>query len=703
MATAAGIRIPQWVQHATGSGLGVLALLMACLAMLVIPMPPFFLDILFTFNITLSLIVILAVIYVERPIDFSVFPTVLLLATLLRLALNVASTRVVLLEGHTGPGAAGKVIESFGEFVIGGNYVVGLVVFIILVVINFVVVTKGAGRVSEVTARFTLDAMPGKQMAIDSDLNAGILTQEEASKRREEVRTEADFYGSMDGASKFVRGDAVAGILILFINVLGGLGVGIAQHGLSFAEAMHNYTLLTIGDGLVAQLPSLLLSTAVAIIVTRISRPQNMGEQMVEQMVANPMVLYLAAAVLGLVGIIPGMPNLVFLMLAGACGAGGWYMARKAAAPELLDDDEPEPVADVPAAREPTELNWDEVTPMDVVSLEVGYRLIPLVDRNQGGELIARITGVRKKLSRDLGFLVQPVHIRDNLELSPGSYRIQLLGDGVAQGEIQVGKEMAINPGGAQGGLKGLATKDPAFGMDAIWIDPAQRDQAQTLGYTVVDPCTVVATHLSQVVKQHAHELMGHEEVQQLLDRLAKTDPKLVESLVPQQLPLSVVVRVLQNLLKENISIRSIRLIAESLAEQAPRSKNPDDLLEGVRVSLGRMIVQEINGLESELPVVALAAELEQMLQDMLRGGSGAIGLEPGIAERIQRELAEFSQRQEVAGQPAVVLVSPSIRAWLSRFTRRSVPGLHVLSYNEVPDSKEVRLLSTIGQQARLN
>ncbi|MEX1669566.1 flagellar biosynthesis protein FlhA [Zhongshania guokunii] len=691
-----------WMEKVASSGIGVLVMLVACLGMLVIPMPPFLLDLLFTFNIALSLIIILAVIYVERPIDFSVFPTVLLLATLLRLSLNVASTRVVLLEGHTGPGAAGKVIESFGEFVIGGNYVVGIVVFIILVVINFVVVTKGAGRVSEVTARFTLDAMPGKQMAIDSDLNAGLLNQEEASRRREEVRTEADFYGSMDGASKFVRGDAVAGIMILFINVIGGLGVGMSQHGLSFDQAMHNYTLLTIGDGLVAQLPSLLLSTAVAIIVTRISRPQNMGEQMASQMFANPNVLYLSATLLGLIGIIPGMPNLVFLMLAAACGGSGWWLQhKKKTAQEFVAEEESgEELAIAP--REPSELSWDEVTHMDVVSLEVGYRLIPLVDRNQGGELIGRITGVRKKLSKDLGFLIQPVHIRDNLELSPGSYRIQLLGDTIAQGDIQVGKDLAINPGGAQPGLRGATTKDPAFGMDAIWIDSSQRDQAQTMGYTVVDPCTVIATHLSQVIKQHAHELLGHEEVQQLLDRLAKTDPRLVENVVPKQLPLSIVVRVLQNLLKEGVSIRSIRMIAESLAEQAPRSKNPDELLEGVRVALGRMIVQEINGLEDELPVSALDADLEQLLQDMLRGNSGAVGLEPGIAERLQNELADFSHRQELSGQPAVVLVSPSIRAWLSRFTRRSVPGLSVLSYNEVPDSKQVRLLSTIGQQARL-
>lgn len=701
MATQA-LTMPVWLQKTADSGIGVLLLLIACLGMLVIPMPPFLLDLLFTFNITLSLVIILAVIYVDRPIDFSVFPTVLLLATLLRLALNVASTRVVLLEGHTGPGAAGKVIESFGEFVIGGNYVVGIVVFIILVVINFVVVTKGAGRVAEVTARFTLDSMPGKQMAIDSDLNAGLLDQAEASRRREEVRSEADFYGSMDGASKFVRGDAIAGIMILFINLVGGLGVGMSQHGLSFAQAMQNYTLLTIGDGLVAQLPSLLLSTAVAIIVTRISRSQNMGKQIVGQMFASSNVLYMSATLLGLIGIIPGMPNFVFLLMAAACAGSGWWIQnQKKNTPEILDQDEN--FEELPAAREPSELTWDEVTPMDVVSLEVGYRLIPLVDRNQGGELIARITGVRKKLSKDLGFLIQPVHIRDNLELSPSSYRIQLLGDTIAQGDIQAGKELAINPGGAQGTLRGAPTKDPAFGMEAVWIDSSQRDQAQTMGYTVVDPCTVIATHLSQIIKNHAHELLGHEEVQQLLDRLAKTDPRLVENVVPKQLPLSIVVRVLQSLLKEGVSIRSIRLIAESLAEQAPRSKNPDELLEGVRVALGRMIVQEINGLEEDLPVSALDPDLEQLLQDMLRGNAAAAGLEPGIAERLQNDLAEYSHRQELAGQPAVVLVSPSIRSWVSRFTRRSVPGLSVLSYNEVPDSKQVRLLSTIGQQGRLS
>ena len=683
------------------NGLGILLLLMALLGMLVLPIPPFLLDLFFTFNITLSLVIVFAVIYVKRPMDFSAFPSVLLLATLLRLALNVASTRVVLLEGHQGPGAAGKVIESFGHFIIGGNFAVGIVVFAILVIINFMVVTKGAGRVSEVTARFTLDAMPGKQMAIDADLNAGVLTQDEARTRREEVRIEADFYGAMDGASKFVKGDAIAGILILFINLIGGMMIGMMQHDLSADKAAEYYVLLSIGDGLVAQIPALLLSIAVAIIVTRISRSGSMSDQVMGQMFDNPKVLYLSGVVLFLIGIIPNMPHAVFLFLASACFGGGWLVQQRALSPEFIaagDTALPDATSNAKAA---SDIQWEDVTQNDVMGLEVGYRLIPLVDRNQGGELIARITGVRKKLSRDLGFLVQSVHIRDNLDMSPTGYRLLVLGDVVAQGEIQPGLEMAINPGQVHGNLRGMPTRDPAFGMEALWIEPALREQAQTLGYTVVDAGTVIATHLSQVIRQHAHELLGHEEVQQLLDRLAETDPKLVDNLVPKQLPLSVVVRVLQNLLREGVSIRSLRLIAESLAEQAPRSKNPDELLEGVRVALGRMIVQEINGLNEEFPVVVLDPELEQILLNSIRGAAGAVGLEPGLAERLQLGLAEFTRRQELAGEVAVLLVSPSIRSWLARFIRRSIPALNVLSYNEVPDNKQVRLVSSIGPQGR--
>jgi flagellar biosynthesis protein FlhA len=684
-----------------GNGLGILLLLMALLGMLVLPIPPFLLDLFFTFNITLSLVIVFAVIYVKRPMDFSAFPSVLLLATLLRLALNVASTRVVLLEGHQGPGAAGKVIESFGHFIIGGNFAVGIVVFAILVIINFMVVTKGAGRVSEVTARFTLDAMPGKQMAIDADLNAGVLTQEEARTRREEVRIEADFYGAMDGASKFVKGDAIAGILILFINLIGGMMIGMMQHDLTAAKAAEYYVLLSIGDGLVAQIPALLLSIAVAIIVTRISRSGSMSDQVMGQMFDNPRVLYLSGVVLFLIGIIPNMPHVVFLLLAGLCFGGGWLIQQRALSPEFIAAGESALPEASTSSKAATDIQWEDVTQNDVMGLEVGYRLIPLVDRNQGGELIARITGVRKKLSRDLGFLVQSVHIRDNLDMSPTGYRLLVLGDVVAQGEIQPGLDMAINPGQVHGNLRGMPTRDPAFGMEALWIEPALRDQAQTLGYTVVDSGTVIATHLSQVIRQHAHELLGHEEVQQLLDRLAETDPKLVDNLVPKQLPLSVVVRVLQNLLREGVSIRSLRLIAESLAEQAPRSKNPDELLEGVRVALGRMIVQEINGLNEEFPVVVLDPELEQILLNSIRGAAGAVGLEPGLAERLQQGLAEFTQRQELAGEVAVLLVSPNIRSWLARFIRRSIPALNVLSYNEVPDNKQVRLVSSIGPQGR--
>ena len=691
-------------QTLTRNGLGILLLIMALLAMLVVPIPPILLDLFFTFNIALSLIIIFAVIYVKRPMDFNSFPTILLLATLMRLGLNVASTRVVLMDGHNGPGAAGHVIESFGAFVIGGDFAVGIVVFAILVIINFMVVTKGAGRVSEVTARFTLDSLPGKQMAIDADLNAGVLTQEQARQRREDVRTEADFYGSMDGASKFVRGDAIAGILILFINIIGGLAIGMLQHGLSFDQAANNYVLLAIGDGLVAQIPALLLSIGVAVIVTRISSSQDMSTQVVKQVLASPRVLYLAASVLGVIGIIPGMPNLVFLLLAATCAGGGWLMQKQALEPEIIEDGSMTSAGAPGSVKpiEPTELQWDDVTNTDVIGLEVGYRLIPLVDRAQGGELIGRITGVRKKLSKELGFLVQPVHIRDNLDLAPGAYRITLLGDTVAQGEIIMGCELAINSGQVHGQIRGTPTRDPAFGMEAVWIDPLLRDQAQTLGYTVVDNGTVMATHLSQIIKQHAHELLGHEEVQQLLDGLAKSDSKLVESLVPKQLPLSVVVRVLQSLLKEGVSIRSLRLIAESLAEQAPRTKNPDDLLEGVRMALGRMIVQEINGLETELPVMALDADLEQLLLNTLKGGNGGVGIEPSLAEKLQNGLADFTQSQELSGRPAVLLVSPAIRSWLSRFIRRSVPGLNVLSYNEVPDSKEVRLVSTMGHNGRI-
>ncbi len=676
-------------------GMGAPILLVMMLAMIVIPMPPIALDMLFTFNIALSLVVLMVTVYALRPLDFGIFPTVLLIATLLRLALNVASTRVVLLNGHTGTAAAGKVIESFGEFVVGGNYAVGLVVFSILVSINFVVVTKGAGRVSEVSARFTLDAMPGKQMAIDADLNAGLITQDEARQRRDEVGQEADFYGAMDGASKFVRGDAIAGILILFINVIGGLAIGTLQFELPLTDALRNYTLLTIGDGLVAQIPSLVLSSATAIIVTRVSGKQKMTEQVVHQLFSNPMVLGVSGGIIGFMGLIPGMPNLAFLSLAAAAGAGA-YFSWKRQQQQLLPV-EPEPPTEE-APPEARDLSWDDVGPVDVIGLEVGYRLIPLVDRAQGGQMMDRIKGVRKKLSQELGFLVQPVHIRDNLELAPNAYRIMLMGVPLGEAEIYPDRDLAINPGRVYGTVQGVETRDPAFGLEAVWIQPPERDNAQTLGYTVVDASTVVATHLSELLQTHAHELIGHEEVQQLLDVLGKVTPKLVEDLVPNTLSIGVVLRVLQNLLEERIPIRDMRTIAETLAEAGSRSQDPGALTAAARVALGRSIIQHINGIGDEVQVITLDPSLEQILQTSIQAVSeGGAGIEPGLAERMHRSLAESVQRQEAAGQPGILLVTPPIRPWLAKLVRHSIPGLHVLAYNEIPDNKQIKVVANIG------
>jgi len=679
------------------NGLGAPILMIMMLAMIIIPLPPFALDIFFTFNITLSLVVLMVTVYALRPLDFGVFPTVLLVTTLLRLALNVASTRVVLLNGHTGTGAAGKVIESFGEFVVGGNYAVGLVVFSILVIINFVVVTKGAGRVSEVSARFTLDAMPGKQMAIDADLNAGLITQEEARIRREDVGREADFYGAMDGASKFVRGDAIAGILILFINIIGGLAIGTLQFDLPISAALHNYTLLTIGDGLVAQIPSLVLSSATAIIVTRVSSKQKMSEQVFEQMFANPVVLGVSGGIIGFMGLIPGMPNLAFLSLGAAAGAGA-YFSWKRQQQEILPAEEQSSAEDTPA--ETRDLSWEDVGPVDIIGLEVGYRLIPLVDRSQGGQMMERIKGVRKKLSQELGFLVQPVHIRDNLELSPNAYRILLMGVPVGEAEIYPDRDLAINPGRVFGTLEGIETRDPAFGLEALWIQPSERDNAQTLGYTVVDASTVVATHLSELLQTHAHELIGHEEVQQLFDALAKSAPKLVEDLVPDTLSIGVVLKVLQNLLEERIPVRDMRTIAETLAETGARSQDPGALTAAVRTALGRSIVQHINGMEPEVPVITLDPSLEQILQTSIQAVmDGGAGIEPGLAERMHRSLVDSARQQEAAGQPAILLVTPPIRPWLAKLVRHSIPSLRVLAYNEIPDNKQIKVVANIGTE----
>ena len=678
------------------NGLGVPVLVMVVLAMMVLPLPAFLLDVFFTFNISLSLMILLAVIYVRRALEFATFPTVLLGATLLRLGLNVASTRIVLINGHTGAGAAGHVIAAFGHFVVGGNYAVGMVVFTVLVIINFVVITKGAGRISEVSARFTLDAMPGRQMAIDADLNAGIITQADAIIRRQEVREEGDFYGAMDGASKFVRGDAIAGILIVFINLFGGTIIGAAQHGMSLADAGRTYALLTIGDGLVAQIPALLLSVAVAILVTRVSRPHDMSQQIMSQVLGQPRALGVTGGILALLGVIPGMPNFVFLSMAALCGVGAYVLSKRRARAVIVAAT---PVAAAAVPSEQKELSWDDVEAVDLIGLEVGYRLIPLVDRNQGGELMGRIKGVRKKLSEDLGFLVQPVHIRDNLELGPNSYRITILGAPVGESEVFPDRELAINPGQVSGTMPGSATKDPAFGLDAIWIDKSRREQAQAQGYTVVDASSVIATHLSHLLQSHAHELLGHEEVQQLLNRLGKSAPKLIEDLVPKLLPMSVVVKVLQYLLLERVPIRNLRTICETLAELAPRTQDPVALVAAVRVALGRTIVQNIGGLRQELPVITLDPALEQILQDsMAGGGESSPGFEPGLADRIQQALGDSARRQDAAGEPAVLLVAPKIRPWIARLMRHSTPSLAVLAYNEIPENRRIRVIAAVGR-----
>ncbi len=682
-----------------GIPLGVPLFLVAILAMLIVPLPSFFLDVAFTFNIALSLVIIMACVYSQKPLDFATFPTVLLLVTLLRLALNIASTRVVLLEGHTGPDAAGHVIEAFGQFVIGGNYAVGIVVFAILVIINFVVVTKGAGRISEVSARFTLDAMPGKQMAIDADLNAGIIDHEESRRRREEVVAEADFYGSMDGASKFVKGDAIAGIMILFINIVGGLFIGTLQHDMAMSEALRDYTLLTIGDGLVAQIPSLVLSTATAIMVTRVSKEQDMGGQVIGQLFESPRSLAVAALVMGVMGVLPGMPNLAFLGLAGLAGYGAYWIHRRRNRPlppsvaETPDDD-----GETPAEELPSDVSWDDIQPVDPVGLEVGFRLIPLVDTRQGGQLMGRIRGVRKKLSQELGFLVTSIHIRDNLDLTPNHYRLTLMGVTVAEAEVYPERSLAIDPGSVTGPIDGIRTQDPAFGMDAYWIEASVIDQAQAQGYTVVDCSTVIATHISRILNEHAHELLGREEVQRMLDRLAESHPKLVEDLVPGTITLGVLHRVLRNLLEEGIPVRDLRSIAEVLASEGHRSQDPDTLTAIVRVALGRYIVSRISGLSDDLEVMTIDPELERILQEGSQGANGdGLVIEPGLAEGLCQSLVESARRQEVMGKPPVLLVPPQLRRQLAGFARQVVRNLHVLSYDEIPDKRNIRVVASIG------
>ncbi|MCP1572073.1 flagellar biosynthesis protein FlhA [Herbaspirillum rubrisubalbicans] len=695
------MKIPAWVPVKSGRALAAPILIVMMLAMMVLPLPAFMLDLLFSFNISLSVIVLMTALYTVKPLDFIAFPAVLLVSTMLRLSLNVASTRVVLTEGHTGPDAAGKVIEAFGHFLIGGNYTVGIVVFVILTIINFMVVTKGAGRIAEVGARFTLDAMPGKQMAIDADLNAGLIGEPEARARRKEVAQESEFYGAMDGASKYVRGDAVAGIIVTVVNIVGGLVVGMVQHDLAFDAALKNYTLLAIGDGLVAQIPSLIISTAAGVVVSRVANDQDVGGQLINQLFAKPEVLYITAVIIGGMGLIPGMPHIAFILLAAAMGGGAYAIGKRvektkaeaaAAAPQAT--------ASAAAPAEGEEATWSDVMPVDTLGLEVGYRLIPLVDKGQGGELLKRIKGIRKKFAQEVGFLSPPIHIRDNLELKPSAYRITLKGVEVGNGEAHAGQYLAINPGMVTGPLPGMMTSDPAFGLPAVWIDNSLREQASTMGYTVVDAGTVVATHLNHLITTHAAELLGRQEVQSLLDHLGKEAPKLVEDLVPKMLPLGTLQKVLQNLLAEGVHIRDMRTIIETLAEHAARIQDPTDLTAIVRIALGRAIVQQIFPGESELAVMALDSKLERLLMQALQASGDSGGIEPGLADSLVQQTEMAAQRQEQMGFAPVLLVGAPLRTLLARFLRRALPQLRVLSHAEVPESKTIKVTSLVGGQA---
>ena len=691
------LNLPSWMSKISSRNVAAPLIIVMLLSMMILPLPAVALDVLFSFNIALSIMVLLIGLQTRKALDFIAFPTVLLMTTMLRLSLNVASTRVVLAEGHTGPDAAGKVIEAFGHFLIGGNYTVGIVVFIILTIINFTVVTKGAGRIAEVGARFTLDAMPGKQMAIDADLNAGLIGEDEARRRRAEVSQESEFYGAMDGASKYVRGDAVAGIMVIIINIFGGLIVGVVQHDMAFADAVRNYTLLAIGDGLVAQIPSLIISVAAGVVVSRVANNEDIGGQLVTQLFSNSKVVYVTAGIIGGMGAIPGMPHFAFLMLA-ALLAG---MADIIAEQKKNADAEPEVIEKSEVVSEIEEASWDDVTPVDLIGLEVGYRLIPLVDKTQGGDLLKRIKGLRKKFAQEVGFLAPTVHIRDNLELKPSSYRITLKGVDIASGESHFGEYLAIDPGMVSGALPGPTTTDPAFGLPAVWIDSNTRDDAQSRGYTVVDAGTVIATHLNHIISTHAAELLGRQEVQQLLDHISKDSPKLVEDLVPKQISLTVIQKVLQNLLSEGVHIRDMRTIVETLAEYASQTQDISELTALVRIQLGRAIIQQLFPSSNEVTVMTLDSNLERLLTQAMQGnGTTGSAIEPGMAETLSRQAEAAAKQQEQMGMTPVLLVSAPLRAALSKFLRRAIPHLRVISHEELPDSKTIRVTSLIGGSA---
>jgi len=688
--------IRQFAGNFPWDSLAVPAVVLIILALLILPMPAVMLDIFFSINIILALLIIMVAINTASPLDFSSFPIVILFATIMRLGLNVASTRVVLLEGHQGGAAAGKVIEAFGQFVIGGNYAVGFIVFAILMIINFIVITKGAGRVSEVIARFTLDALPGKQMAIDADLNAGVIDQDTARDRRAQVSQESDFYGSMDGASKFVRGDAVAGLLILMINLVGGLAIGMLQHDLSFEDASKAYMLLTIGDGLVAQLPALILSLATALVVSRVSTSESAPQQATRQL-GNPIAFAIAGGTLTILGVVPGMPNAVFLILGISSLAVAFLLRRNLS--KVDNAAEASNIADDPTSpSEPLELDWDDAGQVDVISIELGYGLISLIDSEHSSSLLQRAKGIRKKMSSDLGFLLPTVRIRDNLDNPPTQYRIVLNGTSRGSGMIEIGRDLAINPGSVYEEIDGIATKDPAFGLDAVWIKTEEKEYAQALGYTVVDAASVIATHMNSILRSNADELMTFDIAQQLIDRIAENSPKLLEDFIPDQLTLSTLVKILQNLLAEGVPLKDMRTILETLSEGASFSKDAEKLTALVRIKLGRLIIHEINEPDNALEVMTLEPSLEQLLNDLISNAQSIedVALEPNLSQSFFSSISDVVEEMEKEEKYPVLVVSPTIRSWLARLLKRAKQELSVLSYREIPDDQSIRIVQTI-------
>lgn len=667
--------------------------LLVILSVMVIPLPPILLDLALTFSLALSILILLVSIYINKALEFSVFPSLLLMTTLYRLSLNVATTRLILTHGHQGPKAAGEVISAFGNFVVGNNYVIGTIVFIILVVINFVVITKGSGRVAEVAARFTLDAMPGKQMSIDADLNAGLINEQEARRRRQEIEQEADFYGAMDGASKFVRGDAIAGILITVVNIVGGLLIGVLQKNLDIATAAKYYTMLTIGDGLLSQIPALIISTAAGAVVTRSSRSgKNMGSEMVGQLLLNPKAVGISAFVIGLLALVPGLPTLPFLFMASILGATSWLIKRF-----KKESDDVEKKKAEEAAATPKKENIESLLPLDMIELEVGYGLINVVESDQSGDLLERIVSIRKQFALDLGIIVPSIHIRDNLQLASGEYRVLIKGNRVGGGTLRPDALLAMDPGNVSDEIEGFPTKEPAFGLDAIWINPANKEQAEVAGYTVVDLPTVMATHLTEIVRSHAHELLGRQEASALIENFKKNYPKVVEDLIPEHMSLGGVVRVLQTLLREQVSIRDLRSIFETLADESTRTKDIEALTESVRKALARSITSKY-AQEHGIPVMTLHPHIEELIANSLIQTEQGVQLvmDPQTAQKLITEIASTVEHHpEIAGQP-ILLTSPTSRRHVHKLTSRFIPQLIVLSHSELTSDANVKSVGVV-------